>query len=97
MVVTSSFSHRRRESTGQEKEKEKYCHGAVMSTSAIHTISLEAFQGYIRCWSKSREGGGGLAGGKWGVGHQVSSLSKGVGHPIFQPVVGRVTIVSDKV
>ena len=31
------------------------------------------------------------------MGHQVSSLSKGVGHPIFQPVVGGVMIVSDKV
>ena len=36
----------------------------------------------LKGWSKSK-GGGGWAGGKWGVGQQVSSLSKGWVTPVF--------------
>ena len=52
----------------------------------------------FRGWSKSKEGGGPEENGGGGDGSASFKPCKGVGHPIFQPVmVGWVMIVSDKV
>ena len=62
-------------------------------------MHVYAYNNYIVCLGAGQKVEGDGPDKNWGGGgcQQVSSLSKGVGYPIFQPVVGWVMIVSDYV